>query len=131
MENSSDSSVQFSSCQGRAAAAAPYSDEDDFGKKPTASKSAARASSAGRSKKQRVSKQHQPSASPSLGCLPAVCTEQLAAKGSRPPLSTTSDSDYSFDGVEPELLEIDLYRETDGVIVNALERTSDLSLIHI
>ena len=103
-----------------------YSD-DDFGEKLITSKSAGQASSTGRTRKRRVSKQRQPSASPSLGCLPAVRTEKPAAKGSRPPLSTTSDSDYSLGSAEPELLEIDLYRETDGVIVNALERTSDVA----
>ena len=98
----------------------------NLGKHPAKSVSATLVSATGLSKRQRDSKFREPGASPSLGCLPADTAETLATPGTRPPFSSSdSDSDTSFSAMGADLVEIDLYHETDGVIMNALERNSD------
>ena len=71
------------------------------------------------------SKLSEPSASPSFGCLPVVTAENPTTPGTRPPFSSSSDSDTLFSDMDTDLEEVDLYRETDGVILNAMDRHSD------
>ena len=70
----------------------------------------------------------EPSASPFAGCLPVVAVKPLSTTGTIPPLSSSSgsDSDVSFDTMDVDFVGVDLDLETDGAIINAMDRHSDV-----
>ena len=68
-----------------------------------------------------------PNAPPFPGCLPVGLAAVLPLPGTMPPLSSSSgsDTDVSFDNMDVDFGVVDLDIETDGMIINALDRHSD------